>query len=383
MDVLNQTSFPIIDDTSAELKKNKRKRSHDPLETTDPEINEDDIEFWNFVNSKRVLGLNDLDDLENSSCDELDNEYEEEIKDNNSLKKRNNNKKSLKKYEEFFKNGPFLSTSSTASSPSLMKENIHKNKKQKINHSSEFENETDSGTSISSLLAEKINERGYDSSSSSNSSNSSSSIVKSLNSSISDRDETNEFVKPNKLEALLKEKSNVKKNKDFCFGCNYSCYNRELIEGKIVNDLNSLIDDYIGQMDNKQLAKTIHTIFKTQIYNRLKSNGKKIPMWRSKSIYDHITEHCKDPRIYIVKVMEILNLDIKALNHMMYKELTLKNGSTVPSVNLELMKMRNELIKMNTGFYTKDPKKMLFYNEKREIKLDGAHLTNKNINKNF
>lgn len=181
--------------------------------------------------------------------------------------------------------------------------------------------------------------------------------------------ETEKSKSPDAFSSFLKTKEK-QTAENFCVGCYFGCLEKEIIYGKAINDLIKLIYDNYGSLDNNVLAKSAHTIYKYRIYNECKKYGYDCPMWRTKSIKEHIEKHCKDPRLFIGETMKHLTKDILALNKIMYKVYAKEDGTQELQVDLPTLKARNDLLKAQFIVYRSNPKMMNFYNEKRQIDLE-------------
>ena len=87
-----------------------------------------------------------------------------------------------------------------------------------------------------------------------------------------------------------------------CFGCAYSSLNDandKFIDGDKMNNLIRIFDDLHGRTDSKVLARMCHIFYMSQIYWPLRTQGKRVPVWRTRQIHEHFTKHQLEPRVML------------------------------------------------------------------------------------
>jgi hypothetical protein len=166
------------------------------------------------------------------------------------------------------------------------------------------------------------------------------------------------------------KKQKINDDGDFCVGCFFGSIEKEVTIGKAINALLNIIHENYGSVDNFLLAKSVHRVYKAKVYNKCKKLGIPCPMWRTKSIKNHIEKHWRDPRVFIGETDRRLLYEILAINDMIFRRENYLEGNSQVVCDVQLSKHRNELIKLRAALLKLDPKKLVFFNDKRNIDME-------------
>jgi len=148
-----------------------------------------------------------------------------------------------------------------------------------------------------------------------------------------------------------------------CFKCMYGNERYDSVYAEPLAQLCKLMEQEIGRRDLRAVSRTVHLYFKNAIYLPMLKAGRYVPMWRTRSIYEHLTEHETEPRVQLYR-------QIKTLNTLQSVLIDKQTGEV--KVNVPVVRALVDIIKTSNQLQSVDPKKMLFYNDKASIDLAAA-----------
>lgn len=164
-----------------------------------------------------------------------------------------------------------------------------------------------------------------------------------------------------------KKKRKLKHTDSMCVGCTLGSITADATRGTIVNKMLELMNAKYGQIPNSMLARQIHEFYKNEIYNVMKLKGKKIKIWRTFEIKEHLENHSNEPRIFIGEMLKTLKNELRSINNMCFKEIESSELGKKLVLDINNIKMRNEILKHIYILYKTDPKQLNFYNENTNI----------------
>lgn len=106
--------------------------------------------------------------------------------------------------------------------------------------------------------------------------------------------------------------------RDTCFLCTHGDRNYDAMYAPAVKRCRELIEENIGHCNLYYLARQVHKHFKHNIYLPQRRAGRRVPMWRSRSVYEHITRHELDPRIYVAVRIYSLRAVLESLDDCLF-----------------------------------------------------------------
>ncbi len=173
-----------------------------------------------------------------------------------------------------------------------------------------------------------------------------------------------------------------KNNASKCFGCLWHNNKSDAISGRCMNLLLNIIEENYGQISNEALARVAHLYFKHNIYLPMRNMGKRVPMWRSRHIKEHIEEHTWEPRFFIGKSISAYSNIMKALQDMIFRKVTDPNGNTTEVCDEKTLKLHLQCHKRISELYEFKSSRMNFYNEKLKVDMEriGSFI---NLNKSW
>ena len=155
-----------------------------------------------------------------------------------------------------------------------------------------------------------------------------------------------------------------------CFGCKFSSRpdlgdTDALIPGSEINAILTIWETQLGRVDVAQLAKMCHEYFKRMIFEPARKSGRRLPMWRTRDIYDHFVYHQMDPRTWALMQIKKWERVSRTLEETMFMQ---NMGQVAPAekfmrLSLLVDKRVEELRRIKPG-------EMLFYNADCQIDLD-------------
>lgn len=161
-----------------------------------------------------------------------------------------------------------------------------------------------------------------------------------------------------------------------CVGCNWSNPRFDKMQENSINMCIRIIEQRYGTMHNLVLAKNVHEIFKTNVLPYQLEKGIDMPMWTTRSIYKHITEHSLEPRIYVGETIHELKRRKRKLKKKTKVKQELTNGDTRTVIDKNTNKSILDIEKEIRALYNVDTKGMNFYNKECSIDfgLLGKHI---------
>lgn len=189
-----------------------------------------------------------------------------------------------------------------------------------------------------------------------------------------------------KIQELHKLKKG-KSSKELCFACQWQDPHKVTISADSVTIMMKTMYSLYGQIRTIDLSKIIHIQFMRDIWHPCKgfdpNTGKKMLIWRTYQIYDHLKTHVQDPRFFILNSIEELKEDAINLKRMSYRYVRdEKTGNEYPDYDEKAIKLRLDINKRLMEIYSKSAKGMNFYNDKLPVNLDQAGAII-NLHKNF
>lgn len=150
-----------------------------------------------------------------------------------------------------------------------------------------------------------------------------------------------------------------------CFLCRRGDKKYDSVSRKDMQDLLNLLEQGVGHTDPIELAKMVHKQYMSSIYQDGRLGGIDVPLWRTKSVLEHILYHENDPRyvlwLSIVNSRRIIDIlsETSLVEHP-------QNGQIVPTKNIEL-RQKEEAHLLN--LYRQKPEAMVFHNSSTQIDL--------------
>jgi hypothetical protein len=140
-----------------------------------------------------------------------------------------------------------------------------------------------------------------------------------------DDDENDEEIKKR---ALAIRKRNHYTN---CFACSYGNARDVEINPDFANICTRIYEENYGKMGDYYVAKMIHEFHKEVIYKPNAKNGT-FPIWRTRTVMEHMQEHVMDPRIFVGQSIRRLKRDINDLSKMKMQKTTRADGTVITEV---------------------------------------------------
>jgi len=156
---------------------------------------------------------------------------------------------------------------------------------------------------------------------------------------------------------------------DECFKCMWGNARYDAVYAKPLHQCFALMEQEIGRRELRAVAKTVHEFFKHAIYLPMLRSGRQVPMWRTRTIYEHLMEHECEPRIQLYRQLRTLN----TLQSVLIDETHVRDPTTdkvrpdVPTIRALL-----DVIKLSQQLSTVNPKQMVFYDDKSALNLGSA-----------
>lgn len=156
---------------------------------------------------------------------------------------------------------------------------------------------------------------------------------------------------------------------DQCFRCSFSDRNYDAVYAQDVRTLMSIYEKGIGHAKREHLAKQVHLYFKHHIYLPMQRAGKRVPMWRTRTILEHMNSHDNEPRLFISQTISHFRSNFAMLRSMQYKR-DPETGALEPNIRNQQLAERsaNMILKM----YKADATKMNFYDDAAQYDLGAA-----------
>jgi len=145
---------------------------------------------------------------------------------------------------------------------------------------------------------------------------------------------------------------------DHCFLCSHTNRTYDAVYAKDVHQCIELLEKGIGHSDYKFLARQVHLYFKHHIYIPMRRAGKRIHIWRSRSILEHIMLHEQEPRIFLSRRIKSLSTVLDTMDNMLYY-VHPETGKRVP--HHANMKAWCDQQKLLMQFYKLDATSLNFY----------------------
>jgi len=136
--------------------------------------------------------------------------------------------------------------------------------------------------------------------------------------------------------------------------------NYDAVYAPDVHQLLQLLESNAGHCDMRFHARQVHLFFKHRIYLPMRRAGKRVAMWRSRSIYEHLMYHDIEPRLMLNREIRFLRTNTDQLKNMLYDRDPETGAITT---NFKNQKLLCEQIKLMTGLYKQDPRHLNFYDD--------------------
>jgi len=150
-----------------------------------------------------------------------------------------------------------------------------------------------------------------------------------------------------------------------CFLCRRGDKKYDSVNRKDMLDLLDLLEKGVGHTDPLALAKQVHLQYMKTIYIDGKNGNTDVPLWRTKSVLEHILYHENDPRyvLWLSIVNSRRTIDcLKETSFVVHPQ----NGEIVPTKNLEL-RQKEEAHLLN--LYRQKAEMMVFFQPSSQIDL--------------
>jgi hypothetical protein len=150
-----------------------------------------------------------------------------------------------------------------------------------------------------------------------------------------------------------------------CFGCMHDTTG--LMDHDASNSMTQclmILDQNIGKMEPIMMCRLAHLYFKKRVW----SPG--MHMWRTLEILQHLS-HSDDPRLFLWRQMGRCKRDLEMCTRLQYKRTVDDSGEIVHHINTSAVSMSKMLMDQIAVLYGKDPRKMNFFQESRQIDLSG------------
>jgi hypothetical protein len=152
-----------------------------------------------------------------------------------------------------------------------------------------------------------------------------------------------------------------------CFACKFGERDGETdLDPTKVGEMLRLLDQFYGHAENIAVAKMIHSYFKHEIWAPARGS---LPMWRTRSVLDHIEHHVLEPRIFIGESIRKFTKYWRILEDFILKEEVNDAGEAHTVVNDKNMKMVLDVQRRIAEMYKMNPSTMNFYNESYKIDM--------------
>ena len=145
---------------------------------------------------------------------------------------------------------------------------------------------------------------------------------------------------------------------DQCFLCSHTNRNYDAVYAPDVHRCIEMLEKGIGNTDYTFLSRQVHLYFKHHIYLPMRRAGKRVHMWRSRSILEHIKRHTQEPRVALSRRIDSLSLMLDSMDDMLYY-VHPETGKRVP--HHANIKAWLDMKKMWLQLYKTDPKTLNFY----------------------
>lgn len=151
------------------------------------------------------------------------------------------------------------------------------------------------------------------------------------------------------------------------------------MDGRAFNTILALIDYQITTtMSLKDICQQAHTKFKEEIWmpNRHKKDkyGRRMPMWRTKSIYEHLTKHTMSPRVQMMLQLRELRRERELCTKMQWKIQADPEGNQDILLNKPVWQQKKDIIAREWQLAKLDVTKLNSYRADRHIDLSSQSL---------
>ena len=144
-----------------------------------------------------------------------------------------------------------------------------------------------------------------------------------------------------------------------CFRCRYGDKRYDAANAPKVQELWRLMAEGVGHTNTVALAKTLHLFFKHEIYLPMRRAGKRIPMWRTRHVLEHLRYHEQEPHLWIAESI----LQAKKLQYLAAQSVFQvgKDGKVRPQA--AMFKVWEAMTKTLVSLYGAKPREMNFCDE--------------------
>jgi hypothetical protein len=166
-----------------------------------------------------------------------------------------------------------------------------------------------------------------------------------------------------KITSLSKSKRHYVYN---CFACAFGNARQSSINGDYANECARIIEENYGKVSNFYLGKMVHEYYKRVVYEPMTKLGY-YPMWRTRTIVEHIEQHIFDPRIFLGESIKRLTRDIKDLSGMRKVVQEKFDGTKITTVDVKIHKAYLDTHLTALKFFQTPVEKLNFYNKESAI----------------
>lgn len=148
-------------------------------------------------------------------------------------------------------------------------------------------------------------------------------------------DSEREIEKTNKkVAAISRSKHHFSYN---CFACGFGNARQSSINADHANTCDRIIKENYGKVSNFYLGKMVHEFYKKVVYEPNSKLGP-YPMWRTRSIVEHIEKHTINPVIFIGESIRRLTSDIEVLKNMRRVTKQMADGTELETFDPKIQK---------------------------------------------
>lgn len=154
-----------------------------------------------------------------------------------------------------------------------------------------------------------------------------------------------------------------------CFMCRFGKREFDKVNREEMDTLRRELEEGIGHRNLWAHCKMIHKLYMETIFFTGRSAGRDMPVWRTYQVYEHITSHDDDPRIFLLLwLRHFKTIGVELVDSVFVDA---PGGGTVfdRAKNTALL----NTVKMIMALYKADPSKMNFHDDSADINLSAAN----------
>jgi hypothetical protein len=156
---------------------------------------------------------------------------------------------------------------------------------------------------------------------------------------------------------------------EVCVKCTYGNRQYDEIFAKPLQECFALLEREIGRSDPRAIAKMVHKHYKHEIFLKMAALGKAVPMWRTRTIYEHLMQHDNEPRIRVWRQLRIID---KLQNVLVDETHTVDKETGEVKPDIQTIKTIVDLMKVGLQMSTTNVKNMFGYDDKAAIDVGKA-----------